>query len=322
MRYPVDHRELSGEDHLIMKVLRLYYEHHLTQAEVAKRLGFSRPKVSRLISEGHLRGLVKIEIAQPTGDFAPLEIALEDRYGIGEVLISATGEDARSTELTVGGSAAACLARICDARSTLGVSWGTTVRAFVEAVPPLAFKCARVVPLVGSIGRAATVLHSNRACLDLAGKLGVEALNLDAPAIARSASSRAELMETPGIEDTLEAAVGCDVAVVGIGGILPTSTIIRAGFFGSEEFLGLAERGAVGDVCFHFLDSFGEPCTPGFSERVVGITPEQIRAVPKVVGIATGSRKAAGVAAVLKGGYMNHLVCDRELAVALLEMEE
>ena len=322
MRYPVDHRALSDEAHLIMKVLRVYYEHHLTQAEVAKRLGFSRPKVSRLVAEGHLRGLVKIEIAQPTGDFAPLEIALEDRYGIGEVLISPTSEDNRSTELTVGGSAAACLGRVCDGDSTLGVSWGTTVRAFVEAVSPLAFKCARVVPLVGSIGRAETVLHSNRACLDLAGKLGVEALNLDAPAIARSASSRAELVETPGIEDTLKAAVACDVAVVGIGGILPTSTIIRAGFFDSEEFLGLAERSVVGDVCFHFLDRSGNPCLPGFSERVVGITPEQIRAVPKVVGIATGARKAPGVAAVLKGGYINHLVCDRELAEALLEMEE
>lgn len=322
MRYSVDHRELSDEDHLIMKVLRLYYEHHLTQAEVAKRLGFSRPKVSRLIAEGRVRGLVKIEIAEPTGDFAPLEIALEDRYGVGEVRISTTDEDGRSTELAVGGLAAACLARVCDVESTLGVSWGTTVRALVEAVPPLAFKCDRVVPLVGSIGRAETVLHSNRACLDLAVKLGVEALNLDAPAIARSASSREELMETPGIEDTLKVAVSCDVAVVGIGGILPTSTIIHAGFFDSEEFLGLADRGAVGDVCFHFLDASGSPCLPGFSERVVGITPEQIRAVPKVIGIATGARKAPGVAAVLKGGYVNHLVCDQELAEALLEIEE
>jgi DNA-binding transcriptional regulator LsrR (DeoR family) len=319
-RYSVNNRDLSDEDYLIMKVLRLYYERHFNQAEVAKRMGFSRPKVSRLISEGHSRGFVKIEIASPTGDFAPLEIALEDRYGIGEVRISATAEEGRSTELAVGGLTAACLARVCGSGSTLGVSWGTTVRALVEAVPRLAFKCDRVVPLVGSIGRAETVLHSNRACLNLAAKLGVEALNLDAPAIARSASSRDELMETPGIEDTLKAAVSCDVAVVGIGGILPTSTIIYAGFFDSEEFLGLAERGAVGDVCFHFLDSFGNPCLPEVSERVVGITLEQIRDVPEVIGIATGAEKAAGVAAVLAGGYVNRLVCDQSLAQALLEI--
>ena len=108
------------------------------------------------------------------GDFAPLEIALEDRYGVGEVLVSATNEEGRSTELAVGGLAVSCLARVCGPETTLGVSWGTTVRALVEAVPRIAFKCDRVVPLVGSIGRAETVLHSNRACLNLAAKLGVE----------------------------------------------------------------------------------------------------------------------------------------------------
>jgi deoxyribonucleoside regulator len=49
-RYPVDDRNLSDEDYLIMKVLRLYYEHDLTQAEVGARMGFSRPKVSKLIT--------------------------------------------------------------------------------------------------------------------------------------------------------------------------------------------------------------------------------------------------------------------------------
>src|SRR5918997_7074609 len=98
-RYPVDHRGLSDEDHLIMKVVRLYYDHHLTQAEVASRMGFSRPKVSRLLAEGRARGLVKVEIAEPTGDFAPLEIALEDRYGLSEALVVASAEDRGTTDL-------------------------------------------------------------------------------------------------------------------------------------------------------------------------------------------------------------------------------
>jgi deoxyribonucleoside regulator len=71
-RYPVDDRNLSDEDYLIMKVLRLYYEHDLTQAEVGARMGFSRPKVSKLITEGKERGLVKIELAEPADDLLPL----------------------------------------------------------------------------------------------------------------------------------------------------------------------------------------------------------------------------------------------------------
>lgn len=320
-RYPVDHRTLSDEDHLIMKVLRLYYEHDLTQAEVAGRMGFSRPKVSRLIAEGRARGLVKIEIAEPTGDFAPLEIALENRYGLTEALVVSSADERRATELAAGMAGGAILARLCTRASVLGIAWGISLRALADALPPRAFMCSKVVPLMGGVGRTKAALHSNQVCKTLAEKLHVESLDLAAPAIARSSRSRAELMEMPGIEDILMEGTACDVAVVGIGGILPTSTMVGAGYFTLEEFLNLGERGAVGDICCHFLDASGNPCLPNFSERVVGLTLEQVRAIPKVIGIATGAGKAASVAAVLRGGYLAALVCDRELARTLLEVE-
>jgi deoxyribonucleoside regulator len=321
MRYPIDYRNLSDQDHLIMKVLRLYYEHDLTQAEVAGRMGFSRPKVSKLIAEGRARGLVKIEIAEPTGDYASLEIALENRYGLSEALVVASGEERRSTEMAAGMAAGALLARICTRASVLGLGWGISLRALADALPLRAFMCSKVVPLVGGVGRTEAALHSNQVCTTLAEKLHVECLDLAAPAIAPSAQSRAELMKMPGIEDVLMEGAACDVAVFGIGGILPTSTMVGAGYFTLEEFLELGARGAVGDICCHFLDASGSPCLPGFSERVVGLTLEQLRAIPKVIGIATGAEKAAGVAAVLRGGYLDSLVCDQELARSFLEVE-
>jgi deoxyribonucleoside regulator len=320
-RYPVDHRNLSDEDHLIMKVLRLYYEHHLTQAEVAARMGFSRPKVSKLIAEGRARGLVKIEIAEPIGDFAPLEIALEDRFGLSEALVVSPADERRATEMLAGMAGGALLARICTRATVLGIAWGVSLRALADALPMRAFMCNKIVPLVGGVGRTEAALHSNQVCTTLAEKLYVESLDLAAPAIAPSAQSRTELMALPGIEDVLAEGAACDVAVVGIGGILPTSTLVGAGYFSLEEFLGLGDRGAVGDICCHFLDAAGNPWLPDFSERVVGLTLKQLRAIPKVIGIATGADKAASVAAVLRGGYLSGLVCDSELAKALLEVE-
>jgi DNA-binding transcriptional regulator LsrR (DeoR family) len=77
----------------------------------------------------------------------------------------------------------------------------------------------------------------------------------------------------------------------------------------------------VGEVCCHFLDAAGDPCLPEFSERIVGLTLGQLKAIPKVVGIATGAEKAPSLAAVLRGGYVDTLVCDRDLALALLQVE-
>ncbi len=320
-RYPVDHRNLSDEDHLIMKVLRLYHEHHLTQAEVAARMGFSRPKVSKLIAEGRARRLVKIEIAEPIGDFAPLEIELEARFGLSEALVVSPADERRATEMAAGMAGGALLARICTRATVLGIAWGVSLRALADALPMRAFMCGKIVPLVGGVGRTEAALHSNQVCTTLAEKLYVESLDLAAPAIAPSAQSRTELIAVPGIEDVLAEGAACDVAVVGIGGILPTSTLVGAGYFSLEEFLGLGDRGAVGDICCHFLDAAGNPWLPDFSERVVGLTLKQLRAIPKVIGIATGADKAASVAAVLRGGYLSGLVCDRELAKALLEVE-
>lgn len=318
-RYTVDHRSLTDHDHLILKVLRLYYEHDLNQVEVSKRMGFSRPKVSKLIAEGRSRGLVKIEIAEPAGDAASLEIALEDRYRLIEALVVASSEERQSTELAAGAVGGALLARLCTAESSLGLSWGVSVRALAEAIPTMSFRCKKVVPLVGGMGKAEKGLHSNQVCAGLAGKLNAEYLQLAAPAIARSARSRDELMEMPGISETLTEAASCDVAVAGIGGILPTSTMVEAGYFTLEEFLSLREQGAVGDICCHFLNGEGKPCLGDLSGRILGLTLEQLREIPRTVGIVTGADKAPGVAAVLRGGYVNTLVCDRELAETLLQ---
>lgn len=320
--YPVDNRNLSDHDHLILKVLRLYYERDLTQAQIAKRLGFSRPKVSKLLSEGRSRGLVNVEIAGPTGDFAPLEIAVEDRYGLPEVLVVTTSEEERSTDLAAGMAAGALLARLCTRASSLGVSGGKSLRALADALPPKAFMCGKVVPLAGGMGRLKPSLHSNQICTTLAEKLSAECLYLAAPAIARSPESRDELMSMPGIEEVLAEGSACDVAVVGIGSMISESTIVQAGYLTPQEFLKLREQGVVGDVCYHFLDGSGAPCLPHFSRKVVGLTLDQLRDIPKVVGIATGKQKAPGVEAVLRGGYLSALVCDRDLAQALLGEEQ
>ena len=320
-RYPVDHRTLSDEDHLIMKVVRLYYEHHLTQAEVAKRMGFSRPKVSRLLAEGRVRGLVKVEIAEPTGDFVPLEISLENRFGLSEALVVASDEDRHTTDLTAGMAGGSLLGRVCTRATVLGVAWGRSMRALADAMPPRAFMCKRIVPLLGGMGRVKGALHSNQVATTLSEKLNVDTLHLAAPAIAPSSESRAELTHMPGIEDVLAEGTACDVAVVGAGGLLPASSIVEAGYFELEEFLDLEEQGVVGEICCHFLDAAGNPCLPDFSERIVGLTPNQLKAIPRVVGIATGAEKAPGLAAVLRGGYVDNLICDENLALALLKVE-
>ena len=84
----------------------------------------------------------------------------------------ATSEDRGTTELSAGRAGAALLARVCTPGTVLGISWGISMRALADATLRRAFRCSKVVPLVGGMGKAQTQLHSNQVCADLAEKLG------------------------------------------------------------------------------------------------------------------------------------------------------
>ncbi len=42
---------------LLANIANMYYEQHMTQAEIAREIGYSRSAVSRLLLEAHQRGI-------------------------------------------------------------------------------------------------------------------------------------------------------------------------------------------------------------------------------------------------------------------------
>ncbi len=58
-RFPLD---------TVYQAARMYYLEDATQAEIAARLGVSRPTVSRLVAEARRAGLVRIEVVDPFQD--------------------------------------------------------------------------------------------------------------------------------------------------------------------------------------------------------------------------------------------------------------
>ena len=60
--------------------------------------------------------------------------------------------------------------------------------------------------------------------------------------------------------------------------------------------------GAVGDVCHRFFDAAGAPVSTALDERVVGISADALRAVPRRIGISGGPSKQEAVRAAVTGG--------------------
>src|SRR6476660_7004399 len=92
-------RAATPEDlRLALRAATLYYLDGLTQAEIAARLGVSRPTAGRLIARAKARGLVRIEVVVPPTLqdtlHAEEERELEVRFGLTEAVVTGHGIDA------------------------------------------------------------------------------------------------------------------------------------------------------------------------------------------------------------------------------------
>ena len=78
----------------------------------------------------------------------------------------------------------------------------------------------------------------------------------------------------------------------------------------------------MGDICARSFDAQGQPCRLSFDRRIVGLQLTQIRRIPLVIGIATGSRKAAAIRGALEGKLISALVTDQAAALAVLRQAD
>ena len=58
-------KKILGDTRLMLKCCVMYYENEMGQSEIAKKLGISRPTVSKLLKEAKERGYLRIEIVGP-----------------------------------------------------------------------------------------------------------------------------------------------------------------------------------------------------------------------------------------------------------------
>ncbi len=79
---------MDKRDEQSIDALKLYYQQNLSQAEVAARLGISRPTVAKLLAHGRDRGFVTISIHDPRDEASELAARLERCYGLSCVRVA------------------------------------------------------------------------------------------------------------------------------------------------------------------------------------------------------------------------------------------
>jgi DNA-binding transcriptional regulator LsrR (DeoR family) len=305
---------------LLYKLAKAYYIDQLTQAEIGKRFGLSRIKVSRLLRQARVEGVVKITITPQQESNADLEREIEAKYGIDEAVVfspSANDDDVIFRE--IGPPAADCLFHCLQGSEILGLSWGSTLHSSVEALSTQNWPEMTIVQIIGGLGQPDAETYGADLMSRIAQAFGAKPRLLSAPGIVKNKSIRDALYDDPQIADTLALAAKSDVAVVGIGKPTPNSSIIKSGIFTDQELEELRGLGAVGDIALNFFNEDGRLIDHAIHDRVIGLTLDQIKAIPRVIGVAGGLEKFDVIRAVLRGKLVDVIVTDKYVANKLVE---
>ena len=309
---------------LLTKVAKMYYDQELTQQEIAKKLYVSRPKVSRLLKQAREEGIVQITVFAPPHTFSALEEDLESKYGLTEaVVVEATRpESQETTAREVGIAAANYLQRTIRPGDAIGVSWGSTLNAMVQALKPSDVEDIHIVQLIGGLGPPEAESHATSLCGRMAQGLGGRQTVIPAPGIVDNEEVKAILFTDQHVQAAFQIFPEINVAYVGIGSPTPDSVLMRDGsIISQQEVDNLKTNGAVGDIALRFFDSTGEIVDAGIEKRVIGISREQLKQIERVVGVAGGPEKFAVISGALVGGWINVLVTDHVTAGHLLKSD-
>jgi len=310
-------------DQLNARVAWFYYLENLTQAEIGERLGLTRARVNRMLSEARESGLVRISLNSKFSDCVKVEQALRDKLGVRDAVIVPTPDDPKDVSAVIGMAAGAYLSRyLQDNRlSTIGIGWGATLRETISHVEPASYNHLWITSMMGGLSRGLE-LNTFEIAGELARLLEAQCSYLAAPIYAGSARSRDTILEQEVFKDVLTRIDKIDLAMLSMGDLSPRSLLIRHGLPGDVSPEELRKAGAVGDILGQFVDQKGRLLSHPINKRAVALPLDRLSRVKTVMLIAGGPNKLRIIAAALHGRIGNVLISDEKTASAALDLIE
>lgn len=306
---------------LLAKVARMYHERGVKQPQIAAELHISQSRVSRLLSQAVEAGIVRTTVTLPAGVHTEREEQLKEAFSLLDCVVVDTDGSSGDVVPALGAATAVYLGDTLFSQDLVGISsWSATLLATVEAMRPgRRLDVGLVTQLVGGVGDPQVQVDATRLLDRFATLTDATPVFFSTPGLVSDPSLREALLRDPAVTAVEKTWAELTVALVGIGSVEPSPLLQRSGnALDPASQADMKARGAVGDVCFRFFNGDGDLVESPLNDRVLGIDPARLKAVPRRVGVAGGTNKHAAIRAALLGGWVNVLVTDVETAQSLL----
>lgn len=316
---------------LVLKAAYLYYIENKPQTEIASSLGISITTVSRLLNKAREDRIVEFVIRDPYLECIRLEEKLKERYKIKDVIIAPCGsekaipdsEAARSNaKKLVALEGARYLQRVIHEDDILGVTWGSTVYQMINYLNPSQKINAKFVTLHGSIACCENELDVRTLVSGIAKAFFGKNYYLLTDALMSSAEAANIMKNEKNNQQVFEMFDHINISVSGIGSFYPIeeSVLASPAFMSPQDLDMLKKEQVAGDIALRFFDQNGEECRTPLSDRMIAISLEQFKKIKCKISLVSGVSKANAVQSALKGGLVDVLILDYNLAQAILDL--
>lgn len=311
--------QIDTEERFLAQVAWAYYVEGLTQEKVADKLGATRLRVNKALSEAHQRGLVRISFNTAYAACAELEAALVARFGLRQAYVAPAPQNPDDVQKVTGAALGHLLSEVLadPAVKLFGMSWGGTLNIATRFVAAMSRPDLEVISVMGGLTQGSD-LNSFEITTRLADLLGAQHSYFTAPLYAGSRESRDTIMQLDVFREVLEKLRGVDAMAMAAGDLSIRSLLMRDGMPKDVAVEELRALGGVGDVLGTVIDAEGQPIAHPINERVIGIGLEDLAGIPNVILAAGGTYKLAVNRAILRRGVVDTFVTDEATARALL----
>ncbi|WP_299090934.1 sugar-binding transcriptional regulator [uncultured Metabacillus sp.] len=303
----------------LVKTASLYYIEGLTQEQIAKRVGVSRPVISKHLQKAKEYGIVEVFIKDESLHTVELENKLETRFNLKDAVVVPNTSSKELSKKAVGQAAANYVSKNLKRVKKIGISWGTTLAEFVKEYPFERREHMKIVPLVGGMGSQHVEIHANQLAYELAKKMNAACSYLYVPAFIESGELKERLVDMTDVKYVLEEGKNVDMAIVGIGNPYHDSILEKIGYLTAKELEEFKKVETVGDISSRFVDINGRLINHPINDKVIGITLEELKEIDDVIAVAEGLNKVESILGALNSHCLDVLIIDESTAAALLE---
>ena len=302
----------------MIQAARLYYEKDMTQSQIAKEMGISRPLVSILLTDAKACGIVTFQIHDVANSRQLMINQLESKFpGIRFQIVPDENTEDATDNLLARTAFQFCFNQLTDVKN-VGIGWGSMLSRMTTVAEDGAagqgHSAKNVFPLVGGIRTSYRGYHTNEIVRIIGEKTGMDVHYLYFPAFF---DETADLEYIKGMEDfqfISQLWKDMDLALVSISNYPSYPDIGIKYRFGND----LMKKNAVGRLLAYYYDVEGNLIDPWINGAMQPDI-QQLRSTKQVVAVCSAQLRPECVIGALLTNVIKTVLMPESLAENIIK---